>query len=155
MDLKENEVLIGERKFILAELTCTKREALLDMIGNLTFTEVLKSILPLFDSFKSDDREDNNFGQLIQFMLTNENMWGTLTLCLINVLRLGPTIICLSLKDLKDEDHGYVTQNVTINQESSILNKIIEINKLPETLKNFSSLLVTVRSLMKMKNTLT
>jgi hypothetical protein len=151
MERKKIQVLIGEKEFNIVELTCMKRNALLDIVGQFTFAEILKSVMPLLKELGIDlskeDGGDKQIGQLIEIGLQNEAIWGGLMACLISVLRVGPQVICLSLENLTKDDENYITGNLTIIQEPIVLKQIIELNKLPETVKNYKSLLADVRSL--------
>jgi len=159
MELKINEVLIGGKKFTLEELTCVKRDALLDIVSSFTLSGILKSLAPLFKEFtnteegEEEKKEENLFFKSVMSLLTNEDMWGALVLSVIEVLRIGPTIICLSVSDLDENDETLIKTKLTISQEPVILKSIIELNKLPDTLKNYSSLLKSVKGLTETKNT--
>jgi hypothetical protein len=151
MERKKIQVLIGEKEFNIVELTCMKRNALLDIVGQFTFAEILKSVMPLLKELgvdlSNEENDDKQIGSLIQLGLENEAIWGGLMACLVSVLRIGPQVISLSLEKLDEKDENYITEHLTITQEPVILKQIIELNKLPETVKNYKSLLADVRSL--------
>lgn len=152
MKLRTEEVVVGDKNYVLTEFTCLKRNALLDMVGSFTFADILKSIMPILDelNIKLDDGEDGQqLQQLIKLGLQNENIWGGLVSCLITVLRIGPDIICLSVENLDEESEEYIKNNLTVSQEPTILSKIIELNALPSTVKNYKALIVKVKDLMK------
>lgn len=151
MELKKAEVCIGEKNFFIRELTCLKRNALLDIVGSFTFAEILKSITPLLTGLgiKLDEKDDDSIGKLVKLGLENGDIWGGLMACLTNVLGVGPQVICLSLEKLDAETEDYVTNNLTIQQEPIIIEQIIELNKLPETIKNYKALMTKIRGLAK------
>ncbi len=154
MQLNKVNVCIGDKEYNIQELTCTKRDGLLDIIGTFTFAEMMKSMMPLLDTLgvnlKGDDSE--RMSQLIKIALQNEDVWGSLMACLINMLHIGPQVICLSLDKLNEEIEQYVIENLTVSQEPIILKQILELNKLPETVGNYKSLLTEVKLMMGKTN---
>jgi len=150
---------IGEREFEFTEMSCLRRDALLKIIGSFTFADMMTSIMPVLDELninilKEGGEEDAQIGTLIEHALQNESLWGGLTLCLLDALRIGPEAICLSLceKDSTNENELYVKNNLTVRQEPVILEAIIDLNELPQTLKNYQSLLTRVKAMTKKKN---
>ncbi len=154
MQLNKVKVCIGDKEYYIQELTCTKRDGLLDVIGTFTFAEMMKSIMPLLDTLGVDLEGDENekMGQLIRIGLQNEDVWGSLMACLISMLQVGPQVICLSLDKLDEEIEKYVIEHLTIVQEPIILKQIIELNKLPQTVGNYKSLLTEVKLMMQKTN---
>lgn len=155
MQLKRVTIFVGDKEYKIKELTCTKRDALLDIIGSFTFAEMMKSIMPLLNTLgiKLDKGDENmKMNQLIKIGLQNEKVWGSLVACLVNMLNIGPQIICLSLDELDGEAEKYVVENLTVVQEPIILKQIIELNKLPETVGNYKSLLAEVKVMMGKTN---
>jgi hypothetical protein len=150
---KKEKVFIGEKEFEIGELTCVKRNALLDIVGSFTFAEMMKSVYPVLNELGiklNEGNEDENIGKLIKLGLQNEALWGVLMACFIDVLHIGPQVIFLSLCDsVEEEVEDYIASNLTVTQEPVILQKIIEINKLPDTVKNYRSLLTEIRAMMK------
>ena len=156
MELKRVAIVIGEKDFKIKELTCASRNAIFDIVGTFTFAEILKSLMPVLDGLgidlKKKGGEADQMGELIKLGLQNENVWGGLMACLISVLQIGPQIICLSLDTMDEETENYILANLTVTQEPKILQQIIELNELPETVKNYKSLLNNVRNLIQTKN---
>lgn len=154
MQLNKETVYIGENEYKIQELTCTKRDGLLDIIGTFTFAEIMKSMMPLLDTLgtnlKGDDSE--KMSQLIKIALQNEDVWGSLMACVISMLHIGPQVVCLSLDKLDEEIEKYVIENLTVSQEPIILKQILKLNKLPETVGNYKSLLTEVKLMMGKTN---
>lgn len=153
---KKFKYIIGEKEFEFAELTCVRRDTLLKIIGSFTFTDIMSSVMPILDELNIDllkegGSEDAQIGTLIKLALQNESLWGGLILCFVDVLKIGPDVICLSLCENKttEENELYIKNNLTIRQEPDILKKLIELNELPKTLGNYKSLLTNVQKMMK------
>jgi len=147
---------IGKKEFEFVEFTCLKRDTLLNIIGSFTLADIMSSVFPILDelNIKLEGEEDAQIGKLIQLALQNKSLWGALILGLVNVLRVGADIICLSLseKDSLEENELYIKNNLTISQEPMLLSVIIALNELPETLKNYKALIADIKDLIKMKN---
>jgi hypothetical protein len=151
---------IGEREFEFVEMSCLRRDALLKVIGSFTFAEIMSAVMPILnelniDIVKEGGEEDAQVSTLIEHALQNESLWGGLSLCLLEALHIGPEVVCLSLceKQSTDENELYIKNNITVRQEPVILEKIIDINELPQTLKNYQSLLTRVKELAKKTKT--
>lgn len=149
---------IGEKTFEFVEMSCLRRDTLLKIIGSFTFADIMTAIMPVLNELNIDiekegGEEDAQISSLIEHALQNESLWGGLTICLVDGLRIGPEVICLSLceKDSNDENELYIKNNVTVRQEPVILEKIIDLNELPQTLKNYKSLLTRVKTMAKTK----
>jgi hypothetical protein len=170
MKLKEDKVSIGKKEFTLVEMTCFNRDILLDLIGSFSLSNIMGSVLPVLETLGSVSEEDkeeadtpeqaeHKLAKLLVAAVDNESVWGAVVRMLINVLKIGPQVILLSLKEAdeaKDEKANeielYVKQYLTVSQEPEIINKIIELNKLPDVVKNYMSLLAKVKGMTKIKN---
>jgi hypothetical protein len=153
MEHKREKVSIGENEYFLKELTCVGRNALMDIVGSFTFADIMKSVFPLLKELGinlEEGNENDQIGKLIALGLQNEAIWGGLMTCFITILNIGPQVICLSIDKIDTEIENYIVNNLTIRQEPVILKQIIELNKLPDTLGNYKSLLAEVQGLMKM-----
>jgi len=157
---KSFKFFLGKKEFEFTELTCHRKDTLLKIIGSFTFADIMSSIMPILDELNIDivkegGEEDAQIGKLIEYALQNESLWGGLTLCLVEALQIGLDVICLSLceKDTTEDNELYIRNNITVRQEPIVLGKIIDLNELPQTLKNYQSLLTRVKALVKKTKT--
>ena len=150
-ELITKKVFIGEREFLLKELTCSKRNALLDIIGAHTFKEVLNSVVPILNDLnaKTKGGEKDQIENIIKVAMDNEEIWGALIGCVIKTFNIGINLVCLSLDKLDEETEIYVKNNITIRQEPKLVKDIIEMNGLSDIIKNFKSLLKDIRLAIK------
>lgn len=151
MVLKSSKVLIGEKEFTIKELTCAKRDVLFDIIGSHSLPSILKAIVPLLGELERKDKDtqkpEQKIYSIFNLALVDTKVFSTLIACFLRTIRVGIDAIVLSVQGCTVEDESYIRNNITISQEPSILNTIIEINSLPETIKNYLSLLKAIKTL--------
>jgi hypothetical protein len=157
---KNFKFYIGKKEFEFVELSCLGRDSLLRTIGSYTVADIMTAIMPVLNELNLDitkkegESEDAQLNKLFTYALQNETLWGSLAICFLDALKIGPDVICASLskEDFTEENELYIKNNITVRQEPVVLTKILELNELPQTLKNYSSLLTRVQTLMTKKN---
>jgi hypothetical protein len=135
MQLKFKVVTIGDREFSLKELTCADRNVLAEILSSVKLPDILSQLLLSFDH--DSIKPEMNFFEILK----TGGVWENIVGIMIQALGMSLDIICLSIKQITEEEEKYVRLNLTISQESEILNDIVELNSLPDVIKNYTALL--------------
>jgi hypothetical protein len=150
MKLRTEKAWIGEREFELSELTCANRSVIITLIGEAQLPGIVNKVMQAISPKKKEgaSEDEAEVGDLFNVVLANSDMLTSVITAITDAMGGLTQIILLSIKgDLSEDDRIYIVENLTIGQEVEILNILLELNAIPELVKNFKSLLGKARKL--------
>jgi len=162
MQLKTEKVWVGEREFIVQELTCANRNIVIQLIGGAQLHNIIKKVMGLITPVKKEvpvkgdeDKSEENPKEapkeeinLFTVLAKDSGLWEILVEAIVESLGGLSSIIVLSIKGgVNEKDHTYILDNLTMRQEVAILKVLLKLNEIPELIKNFQSLLDKARTL--------